>query len=108
MLRPKIIDTIVLKVYGKLLLLLLRENEEVYEMTLQALKFLLKPKENAAFFSHDCYVDLDSFSLRLGGEKLDVETIQSKLLYATFSSKISSNPTTMKNITKCSTQRHSN
>ena len=39
-LRPKIIDTIVLKVYGKLLLLLLRENEEVCEMTLQALKFL--------------------------------------------------------------------
>ena len=98
MLRPKIIDTIVLKVYGKLLLLLLRENEEVCEMTLQALKFLLKPKD----------LDLDSFSLRLGGEKLDVETIQSKLLYATFSSKISSNPTTMKNITKCSTQRHSN
>ena len=45
---------------------------------------------------HDCYVDLDSFSLHLGGEKLDVEKIQSKLFYETFSSKISCNPTSMK------------
>ena len=56
---------------------------------------LLKTNENAALL-HDCYVDLDSFSLRLGGEKVDVEKIQSKLLYETFSSKISSNPTSMK------------
>ena len=40
---------------------------------------LLKTNENAALL-HDCYVDLDSFSLHLGGEKLDVEKIQSKLL----------------------------
>ena len=57
---------------------------------------LLKTNENAAFL-HDCqYVDLDSFSLHLGGEKVDVEKIQSKLLYETFSSKISSNATSMK------------
>ena len=56
---------------------------------------LLKINENGALL-HDCYVDLDSFSLRLGGEKLDVEKIQSKLLYETFSSKMSSNPTSMK------------
>ena len=56
---------------------------------------MLKTNENAALF-HDCYVDLDSFSLHLGGEKLDVEKMQSKLFYETFSSKISSNPTSMK------------
>ena len=41
---------------------------------------LLKTNEKAALL-HDCYVDLDSFSLHLGGEKLDVEKIQSKPLY---------------------------
>ena len=56
---------------------------------------LLETNENAAPL-HDCYVDLDSFSLHLGGEKLDVEKILSKLLYEAFSSKISSNPTSMK------------
>ena len=56
---------------------------------------LFKTKENAALL-HDNFVDLDSFSLRLGGEKLDVKEIQSKLLYATFSCKTSSNPTSMK------------
>ena len=59
---------------------------------------LLKTNENAALL-HDCSSDcycMDSFSLHLGGEKLDVEKIQLKLLYETFSSKISSNPTSMK------------
>ena len=56
---------------------------------------LLKTNENADIL-HDCYVDLDSFSLHLGGKKVDVEKIQSKQLYETFSSKISSNPTSMK------------
>ena len=56
---------------------------------------LLKTNENAALL-HDCFVDLDSFSLHLGGKKVDVEKIQSKQLYETFSSKISSNPTSMK------------
>ncbi|XP_044170625.1 uncharacterized protein LOC122954675 [Acropora millepora] len=56
---------------------------------------LFKTKENAALL-HNNFVDLDSFSLRLGGEKLDVKEIQSKLLYATFSCKTSSNPTSMK------------
>lgn len=64
---------------------------------------LLKRNENAALL-HDCCVDLDSFSLHLGEEKLDVEKIQSKLLYETFCSKISSNPTSMKKYT----QRHLN
>ena len=58
---------------------------------------MLKTNENAALL-HDCYADLDSFSLHLGGEKVDVEKIQSKLLYEKFSSKISSNPTSMKKI----------
>ena len=39
---------------------------------------LLKTNENAALL-HDCYVDLDSFSLHLGGKKVDVEKIQLKL-----------------------------
>ena len=56
---------------------------------------MFKTKENAALL-HDNFVDLDSFSLRLGGEKLDVKEIQSKLLYATFSCKTSSSPTSMK------------
>ena len=56
---------------------------------------LFQTKENAALL-HDNFVDLDSFSLRLGGEKLNVKEIQSKLLYATFSCKTSSNPTSMK------------
>ena len=56
---------------------------------------LFETRENAALL-YDSFVDLDSFSLRLGGEKLDVKEIQSKLLYATFSSKTSSNPTSMK------------
>ena len=55
----------------------------------------IKTNENAALL-HDCYVDLDSFLLHLGGEKLDVGKIQSKLLYEMFSSKISPNPTSMK------------
>ena len=57
---------------------------------------MVRTNENAAVL-HDCYVDLDSFSLRLGGEKLDVEKIQSKSLYETFPSKISSNPMKKKN-----------
>ena len=56
---------------------------------------MLKTNENAALL-HDCYVDLDSFSVHLGGEKLDVEKIQSKLLYETFSSIRSSSHTSMK------------
>ena len=56
---------------------------------------LLKTNENAALL-HDCFVDLDTFSLHLGGKRVDVEKIQSKQLYETFSSKISSNPTSMK------------
>ena len=55
---------------------------------------LLKTNENAALL-HDCYADLDSFSLHLGVEKVNVEKIQSKLLHEKFS-KISSNPTSMK------------
>ena len=39
---------------------------------------LLETNENAAPL-HDRYVDLDSFSLHLGGAKVDVEKIQSKL-----------------------------
>lgn len=35
---------------------------------------LLRTNENAALL-HDCYVDLDSFSLHLGGKKVDVEKI---------------------------------
>ena len=46
---------------------------------------LFKTKEIAALL-HDCFVDLDSFSLCLGEEKLDIKEIQSKLLYAMFSS----------------------
>ena len=68
---------------------------------------LLKTNENAALL-HDCYVDLDSFSLHLGGEKVDVEKIQSKLLYETFSSKISSNATSMKKYNEMFKQRHLN
>ena len=56
---------------------------------------MLKTSENAALL-HDCYVDLDRFSVQLGGEKLDVEKIESKLLYETFSSKIFPNATSMK------------
>ena len=65
----------------------------------------LKTKENAALL-HECFVDLDSVLLRLGRAKLDVKEILWKPLHVTFSSKTSSNPTSMKKYNECSTQRH--
>ena len=42
------------------------------------------------------HIDLDSFSLHLKGKKIYTDKIQSKLLYETLSSQISSEPTAMK------------
>ena len=41
------------------------------------------------------HIDLDSFSLHLKGKKIYTDKIQSKLLYETLSSQISSEPTAM-------------
>ena len=71
------------------------ENSSLFSAIPKEWRRLFKTKENAALL-HDNFVDLDSFSLSLGGEKLDVKEIQSKLLHATFSCKTSSNPTSTK------------
>ena len=47
-------------------------------------------------FLNEHHIDLDSFSLHLKGKKIYTDKIQSKLLYETLSSQISSVPTAMK------------